>query len=104
MRVLIIVEPGPVGPPPEAMMPLLEAMKGWRDRWRSKMESFEFFPGRSGGWGVFSTADETELSQVMMEFPFAPFSVIQVHPTVDGDEALKRLTETMGQMLAAMGG
>ena len=47
---------------------------------------------------------ETELSQVMMEFPFAPFSVIQVHPTVDGDEALKRLTETMGQMLAAMGG
>ncbi len=104
MRALIVVEAGPVGPPPEAMMPTIEATKAWRDRWRPKMESFEFFAGRPGGWGVFNTADEAELSQVMMEFPFGPYSVISVHPTVNGDDALKRLTETMGQMLAAMGG
>jgi muconolactone delta-isomerase len=102
MRALVLVEPGPIGPPPEAMLGVLAAFAAWRDRWRPKMESFEFFAGRGGGWGVFD-ADETELSQAMMEFPFAPFSNIAVHPTVDGDEALVRLTETMKQMLSAMG-
>ena len=103
MRTLLIVEPGPVGPPPEAMVGMLEAMAAWRDRWRSKMETFEFFAGRGGGWGVFNM-DEIELSQSMMEFPFAPFSTISVHPTVPGDDALKRLTETTKAALAMMGG
>jgi len=103
MRTLVIVEPGPVGPPPEVLPMVLDAMSAWRDRWRSKMEQFEFFAGRGGGWGVFNCADDTEFSQAMMEFPFAPFSVISVHPTVAGDDALERLKQTTKQMLAAMG-
>jgi len=39
----------------------------------SEMESFEFFAGRGGGRGVFNTKDEEELSQMAMEFPYAPF-------------------------------
>ena len=85
------------------MLGLLEAFADWRYRWRSKMDAFEFFAGRGGGWGLFNM-DEKELSQAMMEFPFAPFSTIAVHPTVDGDDALARLTNTTKQMLAAMGG
>jgi len=104
MRTLVIVEPGPVGPPPQAILPMLDAFKAWRERWRSKMESFEFFAGRGGGWGVFNTTDEEELSQIVMEFPFPPFSSIQVHPTVNGDKALDRARETTAAMLAAMGG
>jgi hypothetical protein len=102
MRALIVTEPGPIGPPPEAIVGILEAFRDWRDRWRPKMEAFEFFAGRPGGWGVFN-GEETELSQAMMEFPLAQFASIQVHPTVEGDEALARLTATMKQMLEAMG-
>ena len=102
MRTLIIVEPGPVGPPPEALLGILDAFRGWREKWRPKMEAFEFFAGRGGGWGLFNTADEEELSQAMMEFPFAPFSSIQVHPTVNGDRALERVRATTAAMLAAM--
>lgn len=98
MRALVIAEPGPASPPPEAMLGLLEAFAAWRNRWRSKMEAFEFFAGRGGGWGLFNV-EETELSQAMMEFPFSPFSTIQVHPTVDGDDALARLTQTMKEMM-----
>ena len=97
MRTLIIVEPG-VPIPPEAVVGIIEAFKGWRDRWRPKMESFEFFAGRGGGWAVLNTEDETELSQIMMEFPLTPFTVTRVHPTVNGDEALARLSATVTQM------
>ena len=104
MRTLMIVEPGAVPIPPDALLGVLEAFRAWRERWRHKMESFEFFAGRGGGWGVFNTDDETELSQIEFEFPLAPFSVIHVYPTVNGDDALARLTETFKQMRAAMGG
>lgn len=103
MRALVIVDTGPASPPPEAILGLLEAFAGWRERWRPKMEAFEFFAGRGGGWGVFNCEDK-ELSQAMMEFPFSPFSTIQVHPTVDGDDGLARFTQTMKEMMAQMGG
>jgi hypothetical protein len=45
------------------------------------MEAFEGFAGRGGGWGVFNTEDETELSQIQFEFPLTPFPLVQVHPT-----------------------
>jgi hypothetical protein len=81
---------------------LLQAFKGWREKWRPKMESFEFFAMGGGGWGVINTTDEKELSQAMMEYPFAPFSVTEALPTVDGDDALDRLIATFNQMMAAM--
>lgn len=102
MRTLVISQPGPTPAPPEAFVGLLEAFKGWRDRWRSKMEIFEFFADGNGGWAVVNTTDEVELSQLMMEYPLAPFSVISSHLTIDGDEAMSRLMETAGQMIAAM--
>lgn len=101
MRVLVMVEPRTT-PPMEMMPVLVEAFAQWRERWRSKMEAFEFLT-QGGGWGVFNS-DESELSQAIMEFPMGPFSAIQVHPTVDGDDALARLTEVVGQRVAQMGG
>ena len=98
MRALVIVEPGPIGPPPDMLLGVIEAFKGWRDRWRPKMEAFEFFP-EGGGWGVLNCSD-VEVSQAMMEFPFAPFSKITVRITVDGDDALTRMAATMQQMLS----
>ncbi len=102
MRVAILVEPGAVPPPPDQLPMLLHAFAQWRDRWRGQMELFAFWAGRPGGLGVLNVADETELSQMMFEFPFNPYSTIDVRPIVDGDEALQRLTQTVNDMLAQM--
>lgn len=103
MRTFIISEPGPVPPPLEAMPALFEAFAQWRERWRAKMEAFEFFVD-GGGWGVLNTADETEVHQCLGEYPFGPFSAVQARLTLHGDEALARARQTIEQMQAAMGG
>jgi hypothetical protein len=102
MRTLVTSKPGPAAPPPEMMPTLLQAFKEWRNRWRPKMESFEFFSAGNAGWGVFNTADDMELAQAMMEYPFGPYSYVEAIPTVNGDEALDRLIETTNTMLASM--
>jgi hypothetical protein len=85
------------------MMPaLIGAFKAWREKWRSKMEMFEFFSAGAGGWGVLNAADDRELSQIMLEYPFQAFSANELIPTVNGDDALQRLGETFEQMMAAM--
>jgi hypothetical protein len=99
MRALVLVEPGETPVPPDMLLGLLEAFAAWRDRWRPKMECFEFFSRPRAGWAVFN-AEEAELSQALMELPLSPFSMVQVHPTVDGDDALRRLRDTMAQMMA----
>src|SRR5436190_1615094 len=102
MRTFILSRPGPTPPPPEMMPALLQAFKAWRGRWRPKMENFEFFRCRRRWLGSPQYSRRKELSQAMMEYPFAPFSVIEALPTVDGDEALDRVIQTMDQMMAAM--
>jgi muconolactone delta-isomerase len=83
---------------------LLEGFTQWRAKWRDKMPVFEFWAGRGGGLGIVDVADATELSQMMMEFPFAQFLQIDVRLIVDGDDALERLKATMAEMTAAMQG
>lgn len=102
MRVAIICDQGAISPPPDQMPMLLEAMRQWRGRWRNKMEVFGFWAGAPGGFGLVNMADETELAQFMMEFPFGPFSNIQVRPFVDGDSALEMLMATTKAMLSQL--
>lgn len=101
MRVLVVSKPA-TPPPPEMFLGIMQAFKAWREKWRPKMEMFEFFAAGAGGWGVINASDEKELSQIMMEYPWQPFSNTEVLPTVDGDDALDRAIETIGQMMAAM--
>ncbi len=82
----------------EVLPGVVEAARKWRDHWRAKMEAIEVFVGTGGGWGVFNTADEVELSRAMMEMPLALFSVVHVHPTVDDDDAISRTLETLKKM------
>lgn len=104
MRACILVEPGPVGPPPEALPMVLAAFAQWREKWRPKMDEFVFWAGEGGGMGIVDVADATELSQLMMEFPFGPFSVVKTRLIVDGDDALARLTKNANEIVAAMQG
>lgn len=89
MRVLLIAR-AKIPAPPEHLPAMVQAFVDWRERYRDKMESFEFFAAANGGFGVFNAPDEATLSQIMMEWPFAPFSDLELTPIVDGDTALKQ--------------
>jgi muconolactone delta-isomerase len=86
--------------PPELIPALIEGFVAWRERYRSKMEAFEFFAGGGGGLGIVEVADEAELHQMMIEFPFGPWSTMDVRPIVDGDTALGQWQARMAEMSA----
>lgn len=97
MKVLITARPQfPV--PPEHLGALVGAFAAWREQYRSKMEVFYFFAGKDGGFGILNAADEAELSQIMLEWPFAPFSHVHVEPILDGDVGLKQLQAAVQAM------
>lgn len=99
MRILVIARPQfPI--PPEQFPALMDGFAAWRERYRDKMEVFEFFAGGGGGFGIVSVRDEAELNQMMLEWPFTPFSDMELRPTLNGDVALQQWREA----LAAMGG
>ena len=98
MRVFILVEPK-FFVPPDMFPDLLEGFANWRERYKDRMESFEFFAGGGGGFGVLNVADEATLNQIMIEYPFTPFSELTSHPILDGDTALNQWRQVMQQMM-----
>jgi hypothetical protein len=98
MRALVLVEPlFPI--PPEMFPGLLDAFADWRERHRQSMESFEFFVGGGGGFGVVNVPDEVTLNRMMVEYPLTPYSDIKVRPVLDGDTALAQWREAMREMM-----
>ena len=97
MKVLVTARPKfPI--PPDQFGALTQGFVAWRERYRPKMESFYFFAGKGGGCGILDAADEAELSQIMLEWPFAFFSEIDIEPVVDGDVGLKQLQAAVQAM------
>ena len=98
MRAMVLIRPQ--SPPPLDLLPtLFDGFAAWRARHRDSMESFEFFAGGGGGFGVVNVADEATLNQIMVEYPLLPFSEVEVHPLVDGDTALDQWRQTLQQMM-----
>lgn len=89
MRALVTVRPK-FQLPPDQVAGMTQAFGEWRQRYRGKMEAFYFFASGGGGGGILNTADEAELHQILLEFPFAFFSDMTAEPIVDGDVALKQ--------------
>ena len=89
MRMLVMANPQfPV--PQEQFPALVQGFTAWREKYRSKMESFYFFAGSGGGFGVVNVASEAELNQLMLEWPFSFYSDVQCRPVLDGDVALQQ--------------
>jgi hypothetical protein len=53
-----------------------------------------------GGFGVVNVADENEMQQIMLEYPFALLDKVELRVVVDGDVSLKRWGEAIQQMAA----
>ena len=98
MRVAIISTPR-TSPPPEALPELLGAMSEWVNRYRDRMEHLDFFVG-GGGTGVIDVDDSLELTRIMAEMPFTPFSDLEIRPVADPGAALRVLQEAFAQRAA----
>ncbi len=92
MRVVVIVRPK--YPPPLDQLPtIFNGFASWRARYRGHMEVFENFAGAQGGLAILNVADEATLNQIMIEFPFTPYTEIEVRPLLDGDVAIEQLQQ-----------
>lgn len=102
MRALVVAQSKT--PPPMEMLPTIgKDFRAWRDQYRDKLEAFSFFTTSNGGCAIANVADETELYQMLLDWPLSIFSDIEVHPLVDGDEALKRWIERVESMSMSAG-
>ena len=100
MRILVISRPQfPV--PPEQLPALFQAFAAWRERYRSVFESFDFFAGGGGGYGVANVADEATFNQMMLEYPFGPLSELEIRLVIDGDKALAQWQAALQAMAGA---
>ena len=97
MRVLITAEPM-FFVPLEQNAAMLQGFAAWRERYRSVIEVFEFYAGGGGGYGILNVTDEAMLNQIMLEWPFSPFSKVVCRPTVNGDTALAQWTALLQMM------
>ncbi|HEX2739189.1 MAG TPA: hypothetical protein VHM69_01985 [Rubrobacter sp.] len=100
MRVFVLVEPK-FFTPPEMFPALLDGFAAWRDAHREHMDSFEFFAGGGGGFGILNVPDEATLNRIMVQFPFTPYSEITSRPILDGDTALGQWREIMSELMGA---
>jgi muconolactone delta-isomerase len=100
MRAFVLVEPK-FFTPPEIFPTLLEGFAAWREANREHMESFEFFAGGGGGFGIFNGPDEATLNRMMFQYPFFAYSEITVRPILEGDTALEQWREIMSEGMGA---
>ena len=84
--------------PPDMLPAIADGFRAWRDQYKSKMEAFHFFVTSNGGFGIANVADESELYQMLLDWPLTPFSDIEVDLIVDGDVALQQWADRVAQM------
>lgn len=98
MRFVIITRPL-FSVPSDQLPGLMERFVDWRERYRDRMESFEFFAGGGGGFMVVDIPDEVMLNQMMAEYPLIAYLDVEVRPIIDGDTGLGQWWQVMRQML-----
>jgi hypothetical protein len=87
MRALVLARTAHPVPMEMASM-MAQGFKQWREQYRNKMEYFAWFTSGTGGCAIATVENETELFQMMASWPLTPYSDVQIHVLVDGDEAL----------------
>lgn len=103
MQFLVITKQASA-PPPEMVIPLIDAMTGWLAQHRAsgKMKATWAFAGTNGGGGVIEVESHEELDAIMARFPFAPFSSIEILALSDIDQSLASAKAFVQEMMAGM--
>jgi muconolactone delta-isomerase len=91
MRFAIIYRPK--HPAPQEQLPeLLKRMGEWMKEHGSRIQGTQFFVD-GGGFGIIDTEDVGELSRLISEHPFTPYSDVEVKPVIDPEAAMAVLVE-----------
>ncbi len=86
--------------PPEMAMGLVEAMEGWVQKYTAsgKFEQSWGVAGAQAGGGILNVNSLEELDAIMVEFPFGPFSDIEISGLVDLETSLKNIKQAIQAM------
>jgi hypothetical protein len=91
MRFAVIYRPKfPI--PPAELPEMLKGMGDWVQRYGDRVEGTQFFVG-GGGFGLVDSDDAEELTRLLAENPFTPYSEVEVKPLLDPAAALSILAE-----------
>jgi muconolactone delta-isomerase len=99
MRFLVITKANqPL--PPEMAMGLVDAMSEWVRKHTSsgKFEQIWGNAGIRGGGGILKVDSLEEVDAIMSEFPFGPFSDVEVSGLVDIETMLKNAKQAIQAM------
>ncbi len=90
--------------PPKAVSGLIDAMTTWAGKYTEsgKLEAVWSFAGLTGGGGIANVDSLEEMDTIMAEFPFGPFSEIEILPLVELNESLQRVKQAAMAMAEAM--
>ena len=93
-------------PPPEAVVPLIDAMEAWMAQGRKDgtLKAAWSFAGTQGGGGILEVESHEQLDEIMAGFPFGPFSSTEVYALADLDKSLAASRAVFEQMMTMMGG
>ncbi len=86
--------------PPEMAMGLTEAMEGWVRKYTAsgKFEQVWGVAGAQAGGGILNVNSLEEVDAIMSEFPFGPFSDVEVYGLVDLETSLKNTKQAIQAM------
>lgn len=86
--------------PPEMAMGLVDAMAGWARKHTAsgKFEQVWGVAGVRGGGGILKVDSLEEVDAIMAEFPFGPFSDVEVYGLVDLETTLKNAKQAIQAM------
>ncbi|MBI4494794.1 MAG: hypothetical protein HY690_18615 [Chloroflexi bacterium] len=100
MKFLMIANPKhPV--PPELAVVLSDAMLGWMTgiKESGKVETLFGYVGVPGGGAILNVESAEEANSIILQFPFGPFSDVQVHAVVDPFESVKQFKQIAQAMI-----
>jgi muconolactone delta-isomerase len=100
----LVVSKRTAPPPPEAWLDLTDASAAWADQYMrsGELEAAWSIAGGGGMAGVVTVESLEALEAIMVEFPWAPFSDIEVHPLVDLQTSTERLRYAIEAMSKTM--
>ena len=99
MKALVIGRPKFQIPPDMAPM-VTQGALDWYERYKDRFIEFGTFMG-GGGFAIVEVDDSEELSQMIVEMPFATFSDISAELYVEGDKGFRQFQEAMQGMMGA---
>ena len=101
MRFVVKTEPKHMTPP-EIVPMLIDAMQAWLEKYKDNLVEVWSSAGRQGGGGIAEVDSLEQLDQMMIEFPFGPFSDVQISPVVELSESLNKVKAHMAHVAEMM--